>query len=116
MLELTLNQQDAEILPRARLENPEFLHVCLPGELSSFETIIEEWTKIRDVKSVVVHFIIRPGATKKIQERFNVSVLYSPVRGVHRRFLDDVKKYSKFVASEKNDIDPKIRNNFKKKI
>ena len=57
-----------------------------------------------------------PGTTKKIQEKFNVPVLYSPVRGVHRRFLDDVKKYSKFVASEKDEIDSKIKDDFVKRF
>lgn len=99
------------------IENSEYLHVCLPGELSNFENIIEDWAKkIGNVKNIVIHSTVKPGTTKKIQEKFNIPVLYSPVRGVHRRFLDDVKKYSKFVASEKDEIDSKIKEDFKKRF
>ncbi len=92
------------------VDAPEYLHVCLPGELSDFEGIVEDWAKkIGGVKNIVIHSTVRPGTTKKIQEKFSVPVLYSPVRGVHRRFLDDIKRYSKFVASEKDEIDSKIK-------
>lgn len=99
------------------IETSEYLHVCLPGELSNFENIIEDWAKkIGNVKNIVIHSTVKPGTTKKIQEKFNIPVLYSPVRGVHRRFLDDVKKYSKFVASEKDEIDSKIKEDFEKRF
>ena len=99
------------------IEDPEYLHVCLPGELPDFETVIEGWAKkFGNVKNIVIHSTVRPGTTKKMQEKFDVPVFYSPVRGVHRRFLDDVKKYSKFVASEKDDIDPKTKEDLEKRF
>ena len=50
------------------IETPEYLHVCLPGELSNFDITIEEWfKKIGNVKNIVVHSTVRPGTTRKIQ-------------------------------------------------
>lgn len=100
------------------IENAEFLHVCLPGELSNYEEITKEWSaKISNLKIVVIHSTVKPGTSKRIQEQIKIPVLYSPVRGVHRRFLDDVKKYSKFISSEKEiDIEIKtdLENRFEK--
>ena len=90
----------------------EFLHVCLPGELSDFvEVTLEYSKKYPNIVTVIVHSTVKPGTTKKIQEGLSIPVLYSPVRGIHKRFLDDVKRYTKFFSSE-----VKISNNIKSKI
>ena len=40
-----------------KIENPEYLHVCLPGELSEFIDITIDWiNKIKGVKVVLVHW------------------------------------------------------------
>ena len=98
------------------IADSEYLHVCLPGELPDFEKTIVMWTaKIKGLKAIIIHSTIRPGTSKKIQERFEIPVLYSPTRGVHRRFLKDIKRYSKFVSSEK-DIKPKIKLDFEQRF
>ncbi|MCV0431802.1 GDP-mannose dehydrogenase [Nitrosopumilus sp.] len=103
-------------LDNESIENPEFLHVCLPGELPEFVNIATDWiNKISGVKVVVVHSTVKPGTTKTIQEKSKVLVLYSPVRGVHRRFLDDIKKYTKFISSDDN-IDAKIKMDLEKRF
>ncbi|WP_420546474.1 NAD-binding protein [Nitrosopumilus sp.] len=82
-------------------ENPEYLHVCLPGELEDFVDIVSEWIKkLPNLKMVLIHSTIRPGTTKQIQEKSKIPILFSPVRGVHRRFLEDMKKYTKFISSD----------------
>ena len=102
-----------------QIKNPEYLHVCLPGELPEFVDITVNWiNKINGLKVVLVHSTVKPGTTEMIQEKSQVSVLYSPVRGVHKRFLDDIKKYTKFISSDEKNIEPKIKidleNRFKK--
>jgi UDP-N-acetyl-D-mannosaminuronate dehydrogenase len=99
------------------IENPEFLHVCLPGELAEFEELTLSWiSKIKDLKVIVIHSTVKPGTTKKIQEKSNIPVLFSPVRGVHTRFLEDTKYYTKFVASDEKQIDPEIKSGFEKRF
>ena len=52
-----------------KIENPEFLHVCLPGELSEFVDITVNWiNKIDGLKIVLVHSTVKPGTTKMIQD------------------------------------------------
>jgi UDP-N-acetyl-D-mannosaminuronate dehydrogenase len=99
------------------IKNPEYLHVCLPGELSEFTDITLNWiNKIEGLKVVLVHSTVKPGTTKKIQEKSKIPVLFSPVRGVHKRFLDDIKKYTKFISSDKENIDPKIKLDLEKRF
>jgi len=99
-----------------QIENPEYLHVCLPGELPEFVDITLDWiSKMNGVK-VVVHSTVKPGTTKMIQDKTKAQVLYSPVRGVHRRFLDDIKKYTKFISSDEKNLDPKIKSDLEKRF
>ena len=99
------------------IKNPEYLHVCLPGELSEFMDITLNWiNKIDGLEVVLVHSTVKPGTTKKIQEKSKIPVLFSPVRGVHKRFLDDIKKYTKFISSDKEEIDPKIKLDLEKRF
>jgi len=41
---------------------------------------------------------------------------FSPIRGVHTRFLEDIKYYTKFVASDEKQIDPEIKSGFEKRF
>ena len=99
------------------IENLEYLHVCLPGELSQFVDITVNWiNKIEGIKVVVVHSTVKPGTTKSIQEKLNIPILFSPVRGVHKRFLDDIKKYTKFISSDDKQVDSKIKIDLEKRF
>jgi UDP-N-acetyl-D-mannosaminuronate dehydrogenase len=101
----------------SKIENPEYLHVCLPGELTQFVEITSNWiSKIDGVKVVLIHSTIKPGTTKNIQEKSKIPVLFSPVRGVHKRFLDDIKKYTKFISSDDKQVDSKIKLDMEKRF
>ena len=89
-----------------KIENPEYLHICIPGDLPEFVDVAVNWIlKLKNLKKVIVHSTVKPGTTKKIQERSKIPILFSPIRGVHRRFLEDLKKYTKFVASDQKSMD-----------
>ena len=99
------------------IDNPEYLHVCLSGELTEFVDITSNWvSKLEGLKAVLVHSTVKPGTTKNIQEKSRVPVLFSPVRGVHRRFLEDVKKYTKFIASDDKQIKQEIKSDLEKRF
>ena len=92
------------------INNPEYLHVCLPGELTGFTDIVVNWiNKIKNIEVVIIHSTVKPGTTKIIQEKSSIPILFSPVRGVHRRFLNDIKKYTKFISFDGIEIDSKIK-------
>ena len=99
------------------IENPQYLHVCLPGELEKFTDIVIEWiNKIKNIQVVVIHSTVKPGTTKSIQERSSIPILFSPVRGVHRRFLDDIKKYTKFISFDHAEINSEIKKDLEKRF
>jgi UDP-N-acetyl-D-mannosaminuronate dehydrogenase len=92
------------------IKNPEYLHVCLPGELIGFTDIVLNWiNKIKNIQVVIIHSTVKPGTTKIIQEKLSIPILFSPVRGIHKRFLNDIKKYTKFISFDGTEIDSKIK-------
>lgn len=94
------------------LTDIEFLHVCIPGNLEKFEQITTQWIeKIGKLEAVIIHSTVRPGTTKNIQNKTKLPVFYSPVRGVHARFLEDVKRYTKFIA-----VDVQISDDLRSKL
>ena len=94
------------------------MHVCIPGESDKFaETVLKQIIKNQNLKAVIIHSTVKPGTTKIIQDKIEIPVFYSPVRGVHKRFLEDFKRYTKFVACElevDENIKLEIKNRFKK--
>ena len=111
------NSKCRNYLENSTIENPEYLHVCIPGELAEFEKIISNWiSKIEGLKVIIIHSTVRPGTTKKIQEKSEIPVLFSPVRGVDSRFLEDVKKYTKFIASDDKQLVPEIKLDLEKRF
>ena len=51
---------------------------------------------------IVIHSTISPGTTERLQKHLPVPVIYSAIRGVHKRMLSDIKRYTKFFAISKN--------------
>ena len=99
------------------IKNPEYLHVCLPGELTGFTDIVLNWiNKIKNIQVVIIHSTVKPGTTKIIQEKLSIPILFSPVRGVHKRFLNDIKKYTKFISFDGIEIDPKIKTDLENRF
>ena len=102
---------------KSDIKKPEYLHVCIPGELVEFEKIVLDWIdKLQDLKIVLIHSTIRPGTTKNIQKQTKIPILFSPIRGIHRRFLEDMKKYTKFIASDNNQISTEIKIDLKNRF
>ena len=99
------------------IKNPEYLHICLPGELTGFTDIVLNWiNKIKNIQVVIIHSTVKPGTTKTIQEKLSIPILFSPVRGVHKRFLNDIKKYTKFISFDGIEIDSKIKRDLENRF
>ena len=76
-----------------------FLHVCIPFSDSFIKNVLSLSTKFNpDV--IVIHSTISPGTTSKLQSKLTMPVIYSATRGVHKRMLHDLKRYTKFYAIE----------------
>ena len=82
-----------------QLLKTKFLHVCIPFN-ESFEKNIIVLIKKFNPQGLVIHSTISPGTTKKLQDKTSIPIIYSAIKGVHRRMLHDLKRYTKFFALE----------------
>ena len=78
-----------------------FLHICIPFNKFFFRNI-EKLNKKFVPESIVIHSTIKPETTKKIQQKLDIPVIYSPTRGIHKRMMHDLKRYTKFFALDNN--------------
>ncbi len=76
-----------------------FIHICIPYSEKFTQNVISLSKKFNP-KGVVIHSTISPLTTKKIQKFLSIPVIYSATRGIHKRMLNDIKKYTKFYAIE----------------
>ena len=84
-----------------------FLHICIPFNKNFEKNIIDLFHQF-DPECIVIHSTLSPYTTKKIQEKIPIPVIYSATRGVHRRMLNDLKRYTKFFAIEKDAPNEKL--------
>lgn len=81
------------------------LHICIPFS-KKFSANIFTLNKKFKPAMIVIHSTIEPNTTKRIQKKVSIPVIYSATRGVHKRMLSDLKRYTKFFAIE-NDAPKK---------
>ena len=76
----------------------DLMHICIPYSKSFTRTVLKYHQKWKP-KGTVIHSTVKPGTTKTIHEKLpKGNVVYSPMRGVHTRMHQDIKRYTKFYA------------------
>ena len=78
-----------------------FLHIAIPVTSKFDSNLLQLYKKFKP-ECIVIHSTIGPGTTERIQKKLDVPLIYSPTRGVHKRMLKDIKRYTKFFAISKN--------------
>lgn len=78
-----------------------FLHVCIPFTNKFISNVVSLYKTFKP-EAIVIHSTISLGTTKKLQQILPIPVIYSATRGVHKRMLYDLKRYTKFYAIENN--------------
>ena len=73
------------------------VHVCIPFS-KIFEKTIIKIEKKYVPQAIVIHSTVRVGTTEALQKKLSVPIIYSPIRGVHKRMLKDLKRYTKFYS------------------
>ena len=76
-----------------------FLHICIPFTSNFIKNVKNLYEKFKP-EIVVIHSTVSPYTTQKVQQSFPIPVIYSATRGVHKRMLSDLKRYTKFYAAE----------------
>ena len=72
-----------------------FLHITIPVTDKFIRNILELYKKFHP-ECIVIHSTIKPGTTEKLQGKLPSPVIYSATRGVHKRMIYDLKRYTKF--------------------
>ena len=75
--------------------NTKFLHICIPFN-HNFPKNVLSLNKKFNPKIIVIHSTVSPNTTKLLQKKISIPIIYSATRGVHKRMLQDLKKYTKF--------------------
>ena len=75
------------------------LHICIPYTKRFLSSIISLNKKFKP-EIIVIHSTVSPYTTKKLQTKLSIPIIYSTTRGVHKRMLFDLKRYTKFFAIE----------------
>ncbi len=81
----------------SNIKNIEFMHICIPFS-KDFEKSVLQLTKKFNPDGIVIHSTISPNTTKKLQTKLDLPIIYSATRGVHKRMLKDLKRYTKFFS------------------
>ncbi len=78
------------------------LHICIPFTKKFHVNVISLFKKFKP-QIIVIHSTVSPHTTNKLQKHLSIPIIYSAIRGVHKRMLSDLKRYTKFYA-----FDPKL--------
>ena len=78
-----------------------FLHIAIPGTDNLIDNVLKLYKKFQP-ECIVIHSTIRPGTTEKLQKKIPIPVIYSATRGVHKRMIYDLKRYTKFFVISAN--------------
>ena len=91
-----------EILFKKFQEFPtRFLHIAIPVN-KKFNFNVLNLNKKFQPECIVIHSTIGPGTTEKLQRKLSIPVIYSATRGVHKRMIYDLKRYTKFFVISTN--------------
>lgn len=79
--------------------NTRFLHICIPFN-KNFHSNVLSLNKKFEPKGIIIHSTISPNTTAIFQKELPIPVIYSATRGIHKRMLSDLKRYTKFYSVE----------------
>ena len=74
-----------------------FLHVAIPVT-KNFDSNILKLNEKFLPECIVIHSTISPGTTQRIQKKLTIPLIFSATRGIHKRMLKDIQRYTKYFA------------------
>ena len=78
-----------------------FLHIAIPVTARFIDNVLKLEKKFKP-ECIIIHSTIKPGTTKQLQRKLSIPVIYSATRGVHKRMVRDLKRYTKFFSISKD--------------
>jgi UDP-N-acetyl-D-mannosaminuronate dehydrogenase len=90
---------DKEKFKKFKNAETSFLHICIPFTTKFISNVASLFNQFKP-KCIVIHSTISPGTTRKLQDLLPIPIIYSATRGIHKRMIYDMKRYTKFYAIE----------------
>ena len=88
---------DKKLLNKYEKLETRLLHICIPFTNNFISNVTNLYEKFKP-ESIIIHSTISPNTTKQIQKTLPIPIIYSATRGVHKRMLSDLRRYTKFFA------------------
>jgi len=99
--DLNPNLMDKRKFERYKNLKISFMHITIPVTGKFINNVLKLYKKFQP-ECIVIHSTIRPGTTERLQEKLPIPVIYSATRGVHKRMIYDLKRYTKFFVISTN--------------
>ena len=99
--DLNPNLMDKRKFERYKNLKTSFMHITIPVTGKFINNVLKLYKKFQP-ECIVIHSTIRPGTTERLQEKLPIPVIYSATRGVHKRMIYDLKRYTKFFVISTN--------------
>ena len=88
-----------DIAPPQRVDGVDVMHVCYPFAIKDFIGETARYIEFFKPALTIINSTVAPGTTRAVAERSGVTVVNSPVRGKHKRMVEDLLHYTKFVGA-----------------
>jgi len=90
-----------DIKPLEGLPRCEVMHICFPYvEPEKFVKEALRYIAEHKPRITIINSTVGPGTTRRIAAESRSAVVYSPVRGKHKKMKQDMLHYVKFVGAE----------------
>jgi UDP-N-acetyl-D-mannosaminuronate dehydrogenase len=75
------------------------LHICYPFEIKDFVGESARYIDMFKPNVTVINSTVGVGTTRSVAERTGTPVVHSPVLGKHKRMLEEMRSYTKFIGA-----------------
>ena len=99
--DLNPDLMDKRKIERYKNLKTSFMHIAIPVTGKFINNVLKLYKKFQP-ECIVIHSTIRPGTTEILQGKLPIPVIYSATRGVHKRMIYDLKRYTKFFVISPN--------------
>ena len=99
--DLNPDLMDKRKIERYKNLKTSFMHIAIPVTGKFINDVLKLYKKFQP-ECIVIHSTIRPGTTEILQRKLSIPVIYSATRGVHKRMIYDLKRYTKFFVISPN--------------
>ena len=99
--DLNPDLMDKRKIERYKNLKTSFMHIAIPVTGKFINNVLKLYKKFQP-ECIVIHSTIRPGTTEILQRKLPIPVIYSATRGVHKRMIYDLKRYTKFFVISPN--------------